>query len=161
MIYCIDSQIFIWGIKKQCTAGQENMIEKAEYFFKRVDEEGHHILMPTIVIAEVLAPEPIEKYPFLMDVINRNFMVGEFNTMCAIRYANFLHKRFDDLKKFAHDNGIRKEKMKADFMVLATALAYNADILFTNDNGLLKVSQGYIKADNIPDLPEKQMELFD
>lgn len=160
MIYCVDSQILIWGIKKQCTEGQENKIEKAMHFFKKVDEEQHQILIPTIVIAEILAPEPREKHSMYMEVINDNFMIGEFNTMCAIRYAHILHDKFDDLKKFAHDNGIRREKMKADFMVLATALAYGADTLYTNDKGLTKFANPYIHVSDLPNLPPKQTELF-
>jgi len=160
MIYCVDSQILIWGIKKQFTEGQENKIERAESFFRKVDEEGHQILIPTVVLAEILAPEPKGKYSMYMDVINESFMIGEFNTMCAIRYAEILHNRFEDLKQFAHNNGIRREKMKADFMVLATALAYNAHTLYTNDKGLLSIASGYIQACEIPKLPATQMDLF-
>ncbi len=160
MIYCIDSQIFIWGIKKQCTEGQENMIERALHFFKKADEDGHHILIPTVVIAEILAPEPKETYPEYMKVITENFMIGEFNTLCAVRYANLLHNKFNDLKQFAHDNGIRREKMKTDFMVVATALAYNANVIFSNDKEVISYSKGLIPANNLPKISDQQLDLF-
>lgn len=161
MMFCIDSQILIWGIKKQSSDGQEDMIKRAEHFFRWVDKEKHDILIPTVVIAEILAPEPKEKYSEYMDQINENFMIGEFNTMCAIRYADLLYGKFGDLKQLMHNNGIRKEKMKADFMVLATALAYKAKTLYTNDQGLLKIAKGHIQVANIPELPPEQLELFD
>lgn len=32
MTICIDSQVIVWGIKRQPTKGQEEMVDKAEYF---------------------------------------------------------------------------------------------------------------------------------
>ena len=161
MILCIDSQILIWGIKKQCTEGQENMIQRAEYFFKWADEEKHHLLIPTVVIAEILSPEPREKHSEIMSLISENFIIGNFDTLCAIRYANILNSRFMDLKKFAYDNGIRREKMKTDFMIVSTALAYNANIIYSNDAHLTTYAKGLIAVNNIPQMPEIQMNIFD
>ena len=160
MILCIDSQIFIWGIKKQCTDGQENMIERAEYFFKWADKEKHHILIPTVVIAEILAPEPVEKHAELMNIISENFIIGNFDILCAIRYARLLNQKFADLKLFAKDNGIRREKMKADFMIVATALACNAHQIYSNDAHIVKYGKGLIQVNDVPFLPEKELDLF-
>lgn len=74
MVFCIDSMVFIDGIKKNTTA---DAVARAEYFFDWVDKEGHQLLIPTVVIAEVLAPEPLEKYPVYIDIIDKGFMVAE------------------------------------------------------------------------------------
>lgn len=161
MVLCIDSQIFIWGIKKQCTEGQENMIQRAEYFFKWADEEKHHLLIPTVVIAEILAPEPKETHAELMSIISDNFIIGNFDTLCAIRYANLLNNRFEDLKEFAKDNGIRREKMKTDHMIVSTALAYNANIIYSNDAHLKTYAKGLILVSDVPQMPNIQSNIFD
>jgi len=33
-VVCLDSQILVWGIKQQATAGQEDMIPRANAFLK-------------------------------------------------------------------------------------------------------------------------------
>ena len=58
MIVCIDSNIVIWGIKQQ---ESESMIERALGFFEWCDKEKHAVMIPSIVIAEILAPETQEK----------------------------------------------------------------------------------------------------
>ena len=82
-------------------------------------------------------------------------MIGEFNTLCAVIYANLLHDKFNNLKQFAHMiMGLGREKMKADFMVVATALAYNANVIYSNDKEVISYSKGLIPANNLPKLPE-------
>src|SRR5438034_7627673 len=118
MIICIDSQIIIWGIKKQHTNGQESMVERAETFFKWADENEHEILIPTVVVAEVLAPEPTEVRVRYLDVLNGGFMIVNFDTKAALKYAQILHNRFDEAKQIASDNGVLRQKMKMDHVII-------------------------------------------
>ena len=59
-IVCIDTHIVIWGIKKQATKGQENMISRAESFLNWLDENKKKIIIPVPVISELLVPVPNE-----------------------------------------------------------------------------------------------------
>ncbi len=161
MIVCIDSQIFVWGIKKDSTAGQEDMIPKAEFFFKWVDEHKHNLLIPSIVVAEVLAPEPIEKYNDYLQIINQNFIVVNFDSRAATKYAQLLNGKFDNLKELAKENGIRREKMKFDHIVIACALIGKAKCIYTFDKGLKTFATGLIDVKELPPLPSRQADLFE
>jgi hypothetical protein len=55
--------------------------------------------------------------------------------------------------------GTEKAKIKADIMILATALARNADILYTHDGPLAKVAEGRIDVRDLPPLRPKQADL--
>lgn len=71
MIYCIDSNIIIWGIKKQATDGQEEMIKRAEQFFLHADEYDDIILIPSIVLAEILAPDPPQLKAKYIEILSK------------------------------------------------------------------------------------------
>jgi hypothetical protein len=101
MICCIDSNTFIWGIKKKAAPGQEHMIEQAEFLFKWIDENKHIIMIPTVVLAEVLAREPLENYPVIMDKISKGCMIVDFDLKSASRYGQLFMNRMDAAKKIA------------------------------------------------------------
>jgi predicted nucleic acid-binding protein len=112
MIVCIDSQVIIWGIKHQSTDGQEDMKERASDFFQWVDKNDHEIIIPTVIIAEVLAPEPPEIRGRYLEILNKNFIIVNFDSRAALKYAEILHGKFEDIKRLAADNGVVKQKMK-------------------------------------------------
>jgi len=160
MIFCIDSHIFIWGIKKQATQGQENMIERAEFLFQWADENKHRLMIPTVVIAEVLAPEPIELYPYYMDIINKNFIVAQYDLRAATRYAQILNKKFDKVKEKAKELDIKREVMKIDHLIISCALVNGASCIYTIDKGLIAFSDGLLETRDLPTPPLKQPDLF-
>ena len=51
---CVDTNILIWYIKKECTKGQEDMLEKAEYLFDYFERSEILIVIPSLVVAELL-----------------------------------------------------------------------------------------------------------
>ena len=53
-IVCLDTQIVIWGVKKQSTPDQSEMILRAEYLLEKFLSSGTKILVPSIVVAEIL-----------------------------------------------------------------------------------------------------------
>lgn len=160
MIFCIDTQICVWGIKRQASKGQEEMIQRAEQFFDWVDTNKHQILIPSIVIAEMLSGEPVENHPKFMEIIESNFMVAQFDTRAASRYAQIMSIKFEDLKRLAIDNGIRREKMKLDQLIMVCALVNGASSIYTNDSGLKNFSDGLIDVKELPPLLAKQADLF-
>lgn len=45
---CLDTQVLIWAIKKEATAGQEEMIERASMLIDRLAKSEIKIVIPTI-----------------------------------------------------------------------------------------------------------------
>ena len=150
MVYCIDSNIIVWGIKKQATRGQEEMIARAEKFFARADEYGDYIVVPTIVLAEILAPEPPTIRAKYLEIINSAFIVAPFDSRAALKYAEMLHGRVDEIKTIATNTDTTRQRMKADHMIIATAIVNNANCIYSTDKGLKAFSNGYIDVNELP-----------
>lgn len=153
MIICIDSQVIVWGIKKQATKGQEDMISKAETFFNWVDNNEYDIIIPAIVVAEVLAPEPETIRANYLKTLTTGFVIVPFDTRAAFKYADILHGRFNELKAAADQIDISKHRMKADHMIIATAIVNNANCIYSYDKGLTTFGSGFIDVRKFPEPP--------
>lgn len=157
MICCIDANIFIWGIKKQASPGQEEMLKRAEYLFQWMDDNKHRVMIPSIVVAEILAPESLEKQTVILDLINKNFMTPEFDLRAASKYAHMLMNKIEELKKVAQKENIELQKMKTDHLIIACAVANGANCIYTHDIGLKTFGQKYIEIKELPPLPPPQL----
>lgn len=150
MICCIDANVYIWGVKKQ---GDIDMIERAQHLFKWMDDNKHQVMLPTIVLAEILAPEPLEKHPVIMEVVTKNFIVADFDLRASSRYAILFMNKIEALKKIAAENDIDNQKMKVDHLIVATALVGGANCIYSHDRGLKTFGQRHIDVKDLPDLP--------
>lgn len=154
MLICIDSNIFIWGIKKQCSLGQEKMLSHAEAFFKWVEDEKHDLLLPSLVLAECLQPEPIEKHNEYIQLAYNIFQIKSFGIVEALKYGELLNEsKFSDAKQLTIELCTNREKMKIDHLILACALANGAKKLFTTDDRFAKFAQKLIVVDTITSIP--------
>lgn len=160
MICCIDSNTFIWGIKGQADPDQLEMIDRAQYLFEMLDAAKHQVMIPTIVLAEVLAPEPLEKYPVLMDKISKGFMICDFDLKSAARYGQIFMNRIEELKRVAKENEIDNQKMKVDHLIIACALANNAGCIYSTDRGIRTFGTQHIEVRPLPTIPPGQTNLF-
>lgn len=154
MIYCIDSNIVIWGIKKQSSAGQEEMIARAEQIFAKADELQDYIVIPTIVLSEILAPELPHIRAKYIDVFRKHFIVAPFDERAALKYAEIMHERFEEVKNLAVATNNPRQKTKVDHMIIATAIVYNANAIYSTDGGLKSFASGLIDVRDLP--PIKQ-----
>lgn len=161
MIICIDSNIIIWGIKKQASTGQEINIAKAEYFFEWADENGHEIIIPSVVLGEILVPEPAEIRQRYVEILSSAFLIVNFDTRAALKYAQILHNRLPEIKSIAEANSIAKQRMKIDHTIIATAVVNNANCIYSNDGGLKGFAAGHIDVRDLPSRPPKPLSLFD
>lgn len=168
MIYCIDSNIVIWGIKKQATAGQEQMIARAEQIFSKADELEDYIVIPTVVLSEILAPELPQIRAKYIEIFKKHFIVAPFDERAALKYAEIMHERFEEVKNLANSTNNPRQKTKVDHMIIATALVYNANAIYSTDIGLKTFALGLIDVRDLPplkqDLPNQnstQANLFD
>jgi predicted nucleic acid-binding protein len=157
MIYCIDSNIFIWGIKKQ---EDQEMIDRALYLFKWMDEQKHILMIPTVVVAEILAPEPLEKHAVIMDKIAKNTIIADFDMRAASIYAHLFLNRIEELKKTANQIGVDNQKMKVDHLIIASAMAQGANCIYSHDLGIKSFGQRYLEVRELPVIPTTQFDLF-
>ena len=161
---CLDNHILIWGVRGVSTPGQEQQIEQARQLFEDLDQSDALVMIPSVVVAEFLAGVPKPQHGNLLDVLNRRFQIPPFDTRTAAlaaelwREAAERNPHLKDQVKEAFP-GTEKAKIKADIMIIATALARNADILYTHDGPLAKVAEGRIDVRQLPPLRPKQADL--
>lgn len=160
MLCCIDSNTFIWGIKKQSSPSQVDMIPRAEYLFDWLDTNGHEILIPTIVLAEVLAPEPLEKQAVITDIISKKYRLQDFDIRAAYHYGQLLMNRIEEAKINAKEFNIDNQKMKVDYLIVASAMAAGASCIYSTDSHLKSFGNRVIDIKDLPTLPSIQTDLF-
>jgi predicted nucleic acid-binding protein len=155
-LVCFDSIVVIWGIKKKSTEGQEDMIIKTEKFISHLDKSSTQILIPSVVLAEILSTESKENQNKFLKIISSNFIIGDFNKLTAKIFAELFNENIEFDKKIRTENEIRKDKMKLDYMIVASAIEHNASCIYSNDKKHLeRFAKDKIKILDIPSIPEQ------
>lgn len=155
-LVCLDTQILIWGIKNEATAGQEALIPKAQAFLKHLDKNQVQVLIPSIVIAEFLMRIPPEAHATIGNLIQRSFVVAPFDLQASAHFARLwqLHHAVAEAPLAGADTFTRSA-LKADCMIVAAAIARGADCIYSYDKGLKKFANGQIEVLPIPDILEQ------
>lgn len=154
-LVCIDTQILVWGVKQEANSEQDEMIGKAINFLEHLDENKVKVIVPAIVVAELLMPIPIKAQSSFMSLIQENFLIVPFDGAAAAHFAqiwqqNKDHNILEEVKAGFH-NATRSE-MKADYMIVATAVARRARCIYSNDGPLTKFAKGCIEVRRMPDI---------
>lgn len=157
-IVCLDTQILIWAIKEEAKSGQEDMVYRSKALIERLDKDDKKILIPSIVIGEFLIHMPPETYQITTNLIERDFIVAQFDVRAASYYAKIWREKqdvnlLDDLK----ESGKTRQELKADRMIVATALANNAECIYSHDNGVIAFGQGFIDVHRVPSAPIQKL----
>ncbi|MBF0408885.1 MAG: PIN domain-containing protein [Candidatus Riflebacteria bacterium] len=140
---CLDTQILIWGIRKEATGNQTKMIEKAEVFLQQLSTNYSAVLLPSIVIAEFLVKIPYSNHPQTISAFSKKFRIAHFDLKVASQYAKIWRER--PQIETTKDPFISKRDIKADCMIIATALAHEAEVIYSHDDGLKKMAAGKIE----------------
>lgn len=53
-LVCFDTQVLIWGVKREASENQEHMIARTQYLIEQCEEKKYKILIPSIVVGELL-----------------------------------------------------------------------------------------------------------
>lgn len=165
MRVCLDNHILIWGVRGVSTPGQEGMIARAKALFADLDESDADVIVPAVVVSEFLAGVPKAQHVELLDVLNRLFQLPPFDVRTAALAAQLWRdaaERKPHLRELVRETfpGTEKAKIKADMMILATALVRKADTLYTHDGPLRTIANGLIEVLELPPHCPTQTEMF-
>ncbi|MBF0241005.1 MAG: PIN domain-containing protein [Desulfamplus sp.] len=149
-IICFDTQIVIWAVKKEATAGQEEMIKKASYLLEKCQESKTEIIIPSIVVGELLSALPSDKHGAFINAL-KYFKIPPFDIQAAVIYAKMWQSN-KALRKDEKNQGAKREEMKADCMIVATAKARGSSCIYSEDVRLRKFAEGHIKAAALSDV---------
>jgi predicted nucleic acid-binding protein len=153
-LVCIDSHIFIWGVKSQSHPSQINKIPLAQNLIKFLTENNYKILLPVPIIAEILSPVPPNEHPNILRLIDKNYQVAPFDILAAYKCAELINISLtaQELKDYKEAHSVPRSKIKFDCMIAAIAITRKAHCIYSEDNGLKNFASGQISVVPLPNL---------
>lgn len=146
MRVCIDTHILIWGVQKVANSSQANKIQQSERFIQWLEENGHDIAVPAPALAEFLTGLTDDKANVIQGICIKRFKIMPFDTAAASKYAEI----YQGKKSVIPNN---RNLLKADCMIIAVAVTINADCIYSDDEDLKKVAEGFIEVRPVPEIP--------
>lgn len=161
-IVCIDSMVFIWGIKQVATKGDEHMIDKTMAFLDWLDSNGKKIILPAPIITEILWPvDDAGDRDKFMDLVYKRFRIAPYDDLAARKGGEILNAN-KNYKDFYQDGGEGlKNRFKYDILILSIAITQKVECLYTEDKALLKLASSTgLKASQIPAIAKQETLKF-
>lgn len=152
-LVCIDSQIFIWGIKKQSNPVQQDKIIYATRFINKLSESNTKLLLPVPMVTELLSPVPVSEHAGIIRLMDKRFVIAPFDNLAATKCAELLYivSKDKELKEYREEGKIPKAKIKYDCMIAAIAITRRAAVIYSNDADLKRYSCNQIRVINMPE----------
>ena len=148
MRVCIDTHVLIWGIQRKANSTQLNKIQKTEKFIQWLEENRHEVAIPAPVLAEFLTGLPPDKADEIQKIFTGKFIVLPFDIAAARKYAEIYQKHNKTILNTRYE-------VKADCMIIAVAVTTNCDCIYSEDEGLKKIAQGFIEVRPVPVIPHQ------
>jgi len=160
-LVCVDTQILIWAIKEEATPGQDGMIPRSKALLKYLSESDKKILIPAVVLGEFLIKMPTESHRTVFNLMQREFVVAQYDAKAALHYARIWRARqgdqvFESLK----ESGKTRQELKADRMIVATAVAHEVECIYSHDRGVMAFGKDFVDVQCVPEIPV-QIGMFD
>ncbi len=155
-LICLDNHALIWGIKEQAKEGQEDMIPRTKAFIESINNDETSVLIPSVVVAEFLMPVPPALHAMVINLFNKNFIIAPFDALAASKFSlvSQTYKPPEEAKELIKNEATRAE-LKADTMIVATAVARKADCIYSHDNWLKVLAKNFIEVKEIPFIPQQ------
>ena len=154
----VDTNILIWGLNLQATAGIEHMIPLAAKFFAYVTAQRIELVIPSQVLAEFLVRNTPEERQEALAKIDSSFPIAPLDFGAAL-IASELTSNRDHLAEVRANFGISRQVVKADVNIIASAINYGATrIISGNLPEMRTLAQGKILVQSLEEYFAKVIE---
>ncbi len=147
----VDTNILIWGVRGNCTAGQEEMLDRSAAIIKNI-QRNHDLALTAICVSEYLALSTDEEASDELRVLEERFRILPFDAKAA-RIAATLFRDRAEVTELAN---MRRTEIKADTQLVACAVAHGVQLLYSHDKGVRAL--GLRARMRVLDVPEVQFE---
>lgn len=134
MTFCVDSNILIWGVKRQ-----GDRVAQAAEFIDWAGANNHRLLAPTVAIHEMMIERVGEdRRGVWLHVLQTQFVIAAFDLRAADLAARLeaTHRRPDDANRY---------KNRFDLQIVATALGHDADAIISYDDDIERIARDQIE----------------
>jgi len=140
---CLDTTALIrlmQEAKNEQETSEKLQIQRA---FTKWEADHLRILIPAVVLGEFLMgfDEP-GRQAVVVEVMQRNFIIGAYDAEAAIR-ASVLRLQVggkEGIRAIQREQDLSKQCVKADLMIVATALSHRAQLLVCEDRGVREIA---------------------
>jgi predicted nucleic acid-binding protein len=147
----VDTNVLMWGVRGEPDSSGRQMVERCAALFQDLSEQRAKVMVPSIVLAEFLQGQDIESQRQLRAIIGKRFFVAPFDAqaagIAAELYATSNYKQIQ-----ADCNNVYAASLKADYKVVATAIAHGATKLYADDTQISAIAHGRILVVAVPEL---------
>jgi predicted nucleic acid-binding protein len=155
-IICLDTQILIWGIRQVASDDQKSKIEIAKCLLSDIEKKRDTIIVPSIAYGELLVGVPNDTQQSFMQIFIKKYIIVPFDALAAYHYSQ-IYKKYLSEKENSEVKAHGRVNISADIKIMATAIACNAKIIYSDDIKFVKLdSLGFIPVMRMP-LPAPQM----
>lgn len=155
-VVCLDTQLLQWGLLKNPSYNNGDLVEKAQDFLDWLDKQNPDVVIPSIVVGELLVTlNPDQKTLALNELVSK-WKVIPYDILAAMQFSvmrdkKHVRKLMQDIRDSAGQKTTRAT-LTADLMIVATAIAHQADVIYTWDDDILKFANGHIDAQRFTDI---------
>lgn len=149
---CLDTNVMIWLIKPTNNEQEEKLKLKASYLADKLDEEGATAVVPSVVLGELLHGVGASERLSFTARMESLFQIPPFDVSAALEYSLIPNNVEGDAEG-------RRDKCKADRMIIATARAAKCSVIYSEDDDIHRLGTERIEVLRLPALPELQVPL--
>ena len=89
LIVAIDSQILVWGVRKQ---GDDTNLKRARWLFEQIEQLESQVVVPCVALSEYLVPADPSLHLGIIDALSKRFILAPFDVRCASLAAQLFVK---------------------------------------------------------------------
>lgn len=149
-----DNHVLLWGIREHATSGQEEMIPRTKQLLEECHRSKMTMMIPSVVLAELLTAIEPKNHAMVHNLIKQSFLVPPFDSASSVIFARLWQERQESgvIDQIRKDLGATRQELKADCMIVASAIAHKADVIYSHDEKLRKFANGSIAVLEVPRL---------
>jgi predicted nucleic acid-binding protein len=150
-IAALDAMILTWWMRDDAP---QDMKERVQWLVEELEEEKATIIVPTVALSEFLRGIQPKYHGQVIEFFRIRFVLAEFNVQAAAIASRLIQHR--SLESTEGKPGARV-CMRADAMIVATAISHQATIFYSDDEECRKMAAMHIEAKGLPNMGK---ELF-
>jgi predicted nucleic acid-binding protein len=122
--------------KKQVNQDVAEMQRRARLLLANIKEDGHQIVVPTIVVGEWLTGIDRAKHGSFVEALKASFVLAPFDEPAAAKAAQLWQDAADVPKEEKPSRAL----LKADAMIIATAYSAGARLFYSHELKVRKLA---------------------
>jgi predicted nucleic acid-binding protein len=151
-VVAVDTMVLVWAIRKK---GPKDKILHAGYLFKELQQAKAQVIVPSIVVAEYIAPINPQDRIKVVAAITERFRIEPFDIKDVVTAAELWD--WGRAGRPMQRPGARTA-LRADSLIVATARNHGATEFYTEDEACFAMANRIMTAKRLPTIAPSLFE---